>query len=149
MPLWMLCLNPWIVDGDSLRCSNLGEIRLLGVDAPDYRSSRPCRGGFGDHVCDDAGAKAAKRSLIALKYGGKGQQWRVRGFGRDRYGRLLARVRVGNIDLACYQLDRKAVRYIRAYDKGAVVAETCAARSRKPKAQAAGSAKPTTTRIID
>ncbi|MBV9528325.1 hypothetical protein [Sphingomonas sp.] len=62
----ILCAAAWVIDGDSIRCSNVGEIRLLGIDTPDYRDSAPCRGHFGDHVCDDQSAKAAKRSLIAI-----------------------------------------------------------------------------------
>jgi hypothetical protein len=40
-------------------------VRLLGIDTPDYIDSPPCLGHFGDHVCDDQVAKAAKRSLVA------------------------------------------------------------------------------------
>lgn len=65
LPL-IVCEAPWVIDGDSLRCSNIGKIRLLGIDAPDYRVSRPCRGHYGDHVCDDGAAKAAKLNLIEL-----------------------------------------------------------------------------------
>ena len=65
MPAMIVCEAPVAIDGDSLRCRNIGQVRLLGIDAPDYRSSRPCRQGFGDHVCNDAGARAAKASLRA------------------------------------------------------------------------------------
>jgi endonuclease YncB( thermonuclease family) len=95
----MLCLNPLVIDGDSIRCSNVGEIRLLGVDTPDYRDSPPCAGHYGDHLCDDGAAKAATRALIALKQRSHGESWTVRGYGRDRYGRLLADVHVGAVDI--------------------------------------------------
>jgi hypothetical protein len=64
MPL--ISAGAWVIDGDSIRCSNVGEIGLLGVDTPDYRDSPPCRGHFGFHVCDDQAAKAANRSLISI-----------------------------------------------------------------------------------
>ena len=125
MPLWMLCLNPWVIDGDSVRCDNLGEIRLLGVDTPDYRDSPPCAGHYGNHVCNDAAAKAAKRALVALKMRERGERWTVRGYGRDRYGRLLADVRIGSISVQCYELKLGMARYIPAYDQQQVIAREC------------------------
>jgi endonuclease YncB( thermonuclease family) len=53
MPI--VCIAPAVIDGDSLRCHQIGQVRLLSIDAPDYRRSRPCREGFGDHVCSDDG----------------------------------------------------------------------------------------------
>jgi micrococcal nuclease len=128
MPLWLACLQPWVIDGDSIRCSNLGEIRVLGIDTPDRTSSRPCREGFGDHVCDDAGAKRAKAALIALHQKMKGERWTAAGYGRDRYGRLLARVRAGSIEIGCFQLANGSARYIPNYDKDGVVRAACGRR---------------------
>lgn len=137
MPLWLACLQPWVIDGDSVRCRNLGEIRVLGIDSADRTSSRPCREHFGNHFCDDARAKKAKNSLIALRMRMKGERWTVRPFGRDRYGRLLAQVRVGPVhgwqdghgseyvDVACHQLGNGSARYIPEYDNGGVVAAAC------------------------
>lgn len=122
---WKLCLNPWVIDGDSIRCSNLGEIRLLGIDAPDYRDSPPCVGHFGNHVCDDAEAKAAKQALIRLKLQMRHIEWQVLPVTRDRYGRLVAEVRAGSIDLSCFQLRNGSARYIPRYDNGGIVAQEC------------------------
>ena len=129
------CLSPWIIDGDSLRCANLGEVRLLGIDAPDTRASRPCVGHFGDHVCDDAGARAAKASLIAVKRLGP---IRLQPITRDRYGRLVAIAWAGGfisrlhpgqplgaVNLSCWQLERGSARYIAAYDNGRRIARAC------------------------
>lgn len=122
MPLALLCIAAVVIDGDSLRCRNLGEIRLLAIDAPDRTSSRPCREHFGDHRCDDAGAKAAKVSLReAMALG----PVRVEPVTRDRYGRTVALVTAGGHDLSCWQLARGQARYIVRYDNGGRVAKLC------------------------
>ena len=118
----MICEAPAVIDGDSLRCRNLGQVRLLGIDAPDYRRSRPCREGFGDHVCSDAAAKAAKNSLRrGLKLG----PVQLTVVGRDRYRRLLAVAHAGTTNLACWQLRSGTVRYIARYDNGRRIARDC------------------------
>jgi micrococcal nuclease len=121
MPL-LTCIAAYAIDGDSMRCRNLGEIRLLAIDAPDRTSSRPCKEHFGDHVCDDAGAKTAKVSLRqALLMG----PVTVEPVGRDRYGRMLALVKAGGADLSCYQLHAGVARYIVRYDNGHRLARIC------------------------
>ena len=121
----IICEAPVVIDGDSIQCRNLGQVRLLGIDAPDRRSARPCQGGYGDHVCDDRAAAAAKQSLRAgLRLG----PVRVEQVGRDRYGRMLAMVTAGGRDMACWQLERGAVRYIVRYDNGGRVRRACALR---------------------
>jgi micrococcal nuclease len=117
------CVSPWVVDGDSIRCANVGEVRLLGIDAPDYRRSRPCREGFGDHVCDDEGAKIAKGTLIRAKL--TLGPIRLEPVTRDRYGRLVASVWAGQTNLSCWQLQRRTVRYIVKYDTGGRIARAC------------------------
>lgn len=117
------CEAPIVIDGDSLRCRNVGQVRLLGIDAPDYRSSRPCREGFGDHICSDDGARTAKRSLRrGLGLG----PVRLEAVGRDRYGRMLAIAFAGGTNLNCWQLRAGAVRYIARYDTGRQLARSCA-----------------------
>lgn len=122
---WELCSDPWVIDGDSIRCSNLGEIRLLGIDTPDYRDSPPCVGHYGNHVCDDVSAKAAKQALIRLKFRIGTAQWRVLPVTRDRYGRLVAEVRAGSVDLSCFQLASGMGRYIPEYDTGGRISHAC------------------------
>ena len=123
MPALLLCLSAAVIDGDSIRCSNLGQVRLLGIDSADYRSSRPCREQFGDHVCNDSQARAAKASLkAALRLG----PVRVEPVTRDRYGRTVALVSAGGTDLSCWQLRRGLARYIVRYDNGGRVAKACA-----------------------
>lgn len=120
----ILCAAAWVLDGDSIRCSNLGEIRLLGIDTPDYRDSPPCRGHFGDHVCDDAAAKAAKRSLITVVSRNR-ESVRIEAVTHDRYGRTVAQAWAGGTDLSCYQLRAGVARYIVKYDTGSRIARAC------------------------
>jgi micrococcal nuclease len=123
MPI-LTCLAAVAIDGDSIRCSNIGQVRLLAIDTAEYSQSRPCRGGYGDHVCDDAMAKAGKESLrAALRLG----PVRVEPVTRDRYGRTVALVTVGGRDLSCWQLQRGVARYIVKYDNGGRVAARCPA----------------------
>lgn len=146
----LACISPWVIDGDSLRCRGdkaragefVGEVRMLGIDAPDRRSSRPCRLHFGDHVCDDRGARVAKGTLIRAKQ--KLGPIRVQVVTRDRYGRAVAMVWAGPppvgkggaarknsaakaINLSCWQLERGSARYVAAYDDGKMLARACAA----------------------
>jgi endonuclease YncB( thermonuclease family) len=111
-----------VIDGDGVRCSNIGEVRLLGIDAPDYSSSRPCQGGYGDHVCDDRAAAAAKAGLRAGLHLGP---VRVEPAGRDPYRRMLGIVTAGGVNLNCRQLASGAARYIGRYDRDGRVAAAC------------------------
>jgi micrococcal nuclease len=121
MPI-LACLAAQVIDGDSIRCRNLGQVRLLGIDAPDRTDSRPCREGFGDHVCDTAAATRAKLAMrAALKLG----PVRVEVVGRDRYGRALGMVTAGPTVLNCRMLRVPGVRYIQRYDDGGRVARAC------------------------
>jgi endonuclease YncB( thermonuclease family) len=121
MPI-LLCLAATVIDGDSIRCRNLGEVRLLGIDTADYRSSRPCRGNYGDHVCNDNQARAAKVSLRTALVRGT---VRVMPVSRDRYGRMIAVVTVGTTNLSCFQIRRGVARYIGRYDNGGMIAKDC------------------------
>jgi micrococcal nuclease len=120
----IICAAAWVLDGDSIRCSIVGEIRLLGIDTPDYRDGPPCRGHYGDHVCDNQAAKAAKPSLIAIVSRSRGAV-RLERVTHDRYGRTVAEVWVGGVDLSCYQLRAGVARYIVKYDNGRRIARAC------------------------
>jgi endonuclease YncB( thermonuclease family) len=124
MPAIIVCEAPWVIDGDSVRCSNVGEIRLLGIDAPDYRDSPPCRGHYGDHVCDDGAAKAAKRNLVALVSRNRAAVTLLP-VTTDRYGRTVAEMCAGGVDLSCWQMRAGVARYIVKYDTGGQIARAC------------------------
>ena len=117
------CTAPYVIDGDSLRCGNVGEVRLLGIDAPDKTYSRPCVGHYGDHVCDDRAARQATWNLRqAMRLG----PIRLEPVTRDRYGRMVAVAYAGSINLSCWQLRSPVVRYMPQYDNGQRIARACA-----------------------
>lgn len=77
------------IDGDTLSLTGM-HIRLFGIDAPEAKQT-----------CDRAGTKwscgtEAKTKLVELV---DGKQVDCIGQDRDQYGRLVAKCRVGNIDL--------------------------------------------------
>lgn len=78
-----------VIDGDSLRVNGV-EMRLVGVDAPEYRQT-----------CEEAGqpvacGRRAREELAALV---AGRALACRSEGHDRYGRVLARCMAGEIDV--------------------------------------------------
>lgn len=83
------------IDGDTLRCGK-ERIRLLGIDAPEMPGH--CRRG---RQCVEGDPFASKASLAKLTARG---QATIARRGRDRYGRTLARVRVGGVDLSAEQV---------------------------------------------
>jgi endonuclease YncB( thermonuclease family) len=82
--------NVDIIDGDSFRRGK-DEIRLNGIDAPEYRQT--CRDESGRNW--DCGREAARalRSLVA------GRMVECTGLDADRYGRLVSRCKVGDLVL--------------------------------------------------
>lgn len=100
-PPAILCHAPRAVDGDTIACANLpARVRLLGIDAPELPGH--CRPG---RQCTPGDGAASGRVLAALL--ARGAVW-VTGEGHDRYGRILARVQVGNVDASCRMLDAGA-----------------------------------------
>lgn len=77
------------IDGDSLRIGDR-EIRLMGLDAPEYNQT--CQGPQGEVAC----GRDARRALADLLARGAAH---CRIAGKDRYRRDLARCRVGDADL--------------------------------------------------
>ena len=79
-----------IIDGDSFRLGK-DEIRLHGIDAPEYRQT--CRDEKKrDWNCGRAAADALRRLVT-------GRQVACKGLDADRYGRLVSRCTAGGIDL--------------------------------------------------
>ena len=80
----------YIIDGDSFRLGK-DEIRLTGIDAPEYRQT--CRTEKGSEWnCGRAAADALRRLV-------SGREVDCKGVDADRYGRLVARCTAGGIDL--------------------------------------------------
>ncbi|MGQ0539709.1 MAG: thermonuclease family protein [Gemmatimonadaceae bacterium] len=71
------CMLMRVVDGDGIVCQGLGDIRLIGIDAPELQQQPDGR--------------AARAVLDSLLRGGALRLERDRGL-RDRYGRLLVYV---------------------------------------------------------
>lgn len=79
-----------VIDGDSFRRGK-DEIRLSGIDAPEYRQI--CRDEKGrDWNCGREAARTLRGLVSGLSVG-------CTGLGADRYGRLLARCTVGDLEL--------------------------------------------------
>jgi endonuclease YncB( thermonuclease family) len=79
-----------VIDGDSLRESNT-EIRLYGIDAPEYRQT-----------CLDAEKKdyaCGKRAAEALRNLVRGQDVKCQSLNQDRYGRSVSTCRAGDLDI--------------------------------------------------
>ena len=79
-----------VIDGDSLRRGET-DIRLYGIDAPEYRQS--CRDKHGtEYSC-------GKQSANALRGLVKGQDVSCSSVETDRYGRAVAVCKIGDLDI--------------------------------------------------
>ncbi len=79
-----------IIDGDSFRLGK-DEIRLNGIDAPEYRQT--CRDERGQNWNCGRDAAGALRQLV------RGREVECKGLDADRYGRLVSRCSAGGIEL--------------------------------------------------
>lgn len=103
------------MDGDTLRCGT-ERIRLLAIDAPELPGH--CRV---DRQCAPGDPFASTESLrTSLSEG-----MTIRRVGQDRYGRTLALVTSGGIDLSCRQLEADAATYKPRWDNGGLVMARC------------------------
>ena len=105
-----------ITDGDTIRCGD-ERIRLLGIDAPEKRGT--CRPG---RQCAPGDPQRSTDSLArAMKKGPKS----IIRLGEDRYGRTLALVRVGDLDMSCHQLETGNAIYVKRWDDKKAVMRSC------------------------
>jgi endonuclease YncB( thermonuclease family) len=96
--LSLVCTAPVVVDGDTLRCRNLGPVRLMAIDAPEMPGH--CRRGRTCVEGDGAASSAALRRIIG------DQRVICEPAGRDAYRRVLARCVAGGVDLSCAMVAR-------------------------------------------
>jgi endonuclease YncB( thermonuclease family) len=82
--------NAKVIDGDSLRVGD-AEIRLNGIDAPEYRQT--CKDNSGEQY------SCGKRAADVLRRLVKGQQVSCRSLEADRYGRAVSECKAGTTDL--------------------------------------------------
>jgi micrococcal nuclease len=109
------CPSAFVVDGDTLRCGRV-RVRLLGIDAPEIERCPRHR------VCAPGDGQAAKQSLIAaLRFGSVGYQPVT----HDRYGRTVAVVRAGDVNLSCWQLEQRQAIYKPQWDNGGAIERAC------------------------
>lgn len=100
-PPAIVCVAPWVVDGDTIRCRNLpARVRLVGIDAPELPGH--CNPG---RRCVRGNGAAAKRMLIALVHG---QRVTVRPLSRDRYDRIVGQVFINGRDASCAMIAARA-----------------------------------------
>jgi len=109
------CPAPRVVDGDTLRCGS-ERVRLLGIDAPELEHCPRWR------VCAPGDGQASKRSLVAGMQSGPVRLQRVTA---DRYGRTVAVVWAGGVNMSCWQLERGQAIYKPHWDNGGRIAAAC------------------------
>lgn len=103
-----------VVDGDTFVLDDGRRVRLYGVDCPELHQP------YGDRA-----AELAKTVVLDRRV-------RITVVGRDRYGRLVGRVRVGDVDLGILLLRSGLAWWAHAYtdDREFVAAENYARRHR-------------------
>lgn len=109
------CPSAYVIDGDTLRCGD-ERVRLLGIDAPEMG---PCPR---RRVCAPGNGADSKRSMAAAVRLGP---VRYRAVTIDRYGRQVAVVWAGRVNLSCWQLRQGQAIYKPNWDNGGLIARAC------------------------
>lgn len=104
------------IDGDTLRCPEIGRVRLLGIDAPELPGH--CRRG---RTCTPGDPVASKKALEKLAARGV----TISPVTRDWYARTVAQVYAGNKNLASEQLRGDRAVYIEKWDNAQRLAKEC------------------------
>jgi micrococcal nuclease len=113
----LACATAHVVDGDTIRCSAVGRVRMIAIDAADKPSSRVCRLHIGNHTCDAVESTSATISLVKFT---EGKKITYRQMGYDfRNKRITAQMFANGVDLQCYQLKMHHARYFTSYDRRA------------------------------
>lgn len=98
-----ICSSPSVHDGDTIRCG-AERVRIANIDAPELPGSSKCKGRVPPWAwCDyqaGAASRDALRSLVA------GRQVMIEREGVDAYGRTLARVYVGGMDVGDWLISK-------------------------------------------
>lgn len=105
-----------VTDGDTIRC-NGERIRLLGIDAPELEGH--CRPGRECVAGDPLQSKLALEQAVA------GKQLKIVRVGRDRYGRTLGVVYVGEDNVSCALIAGGYAVYVDKWDTGARINRDC------------------------
>ncbi len=113
---------PKILDGDSIRFSRRDEVRLLGIDAPEYRQN--CYNE--QNVTYDCGQKA-KKALIKIV---KNQEIKCNRIKKDIYKRNLSECFVGETNINLEMLKQGWAVAYRTKDKAYLEAEEYAKKNK-------------------
>jgi endonuclease YncB( thermonuclease family) len=112
---WQRCPEPRVVDGDTIRCGS-ERVRLLGIDAPELHGCpryRQCASG--DPIA----------STLSLKQAITAGPVRYMMLKRDRYGRAVAVVTAGALNLSCWQIQQGRAEYVAKWDDGRIIGRSC------------------------
>lgn len=84
----------WIYDGDSIEVAGIGTVRLLGIDAPEYKPSQRDRyyQRWGIEPCTLRQINQAGKNFLIKSVKGQTVVLKAEEKKRDRYNRLLAYV---------------------------------------------------------
>jgi endonuclease YncB( thermonuclease family) len=104
-----------VTDGDTIRCGS-ERVRLLGIDAPELH------GCPGYRVCVSGDPVASKLALQQAISTGPVRYMMVK---RDRYGRAVAVVEAGGLNLSCWQISQGRAEYIPKWDDGRLIDRAC------------------------
>ncbi len=85
-----------VYDGDTIEVAQLGKVRLIGIDAPEFKASRRDRFYLRRNISAATLRRVARRARAFLVDKAQGRQVDLTTdhTRRDRYGRLLAYVRL-------------------------------------------------------
>ena len=113
----LVCTSAAAIDGDTIRCANLGRVRLLGIDAPEMAGH--CRRG---RDCAPGAPLARKRAMTRAL---GASRITVEPIAHDRYNRVVGIVRAGRVNLSCAQLRGGLAVYKPQWDNGRRIAKEC------------------------
>lgn len=112
------CEAPVASDGDTIRCADGTRIRMSGIDAPEMPGH--CRRG---RVCAPGDPVRSRDSLRAAIATGP-ITYRAISV-RDPYGRTIALVYNGSVNLSCHQIASQNAIYVQRWDNGGFVRQEC------------------------
>lgn len=118
LSIWTPATQCTAIDGDTLRCPEIGRVRLLGTDAAEMPGH--CRKG---RVCVAGDPVKSRDRLAKLIRAGV----TIEPVTRDRYGRTVAQVYSGGKNVACEQLKAGQAVYVAKWDNGRRLARECKA----------------------
>jgi endonuclease YncB( thermonuclease family) len=117
LPPAIICEAPKATDGDTLSCRNGDKIRMTGIDTPELKGH--CRKG---RVCVPGDPFKSKANL---ERGFTLGPVTYRVIKKDLYGRNVALVYGGLVNLSCLQLKSGGAIYKPTWDTGKHIAREC------------------------